>query len=96
MSAVLASASYYIGGFRLCRTSSAKRVMFPGGSMFHLEIGTITSIQYMYSILPGNSPYPIDIIKAEICHHCFVTFQKDPPNARPTACLLSHLSRFSV
>ena len=43
MPAVLAAASYYRGGFSLCLAGSAKRVLVPGGSMFHLKPGTITS-----------------------------------------------------
>ena len=41
MAAVWAAASYYRGGLSLCRAGSAWRVMVPGGSMFHLEPGTI-------------------------------------------------------
>ena len=41
MNAVLAFNSYSRGGFSLCLDSSARRVMVPGGSMFHLEPGTI-------------------------------------------------------
>ena len=41
MAAVLADASYYRGGFSPCLAGSARRVMVPGGSTFHLEPGTI-------------------------------------------------------
>ena len=41
MDAVLAAASYSRGGFSPCLAGSARRVMVPGGSTFHLEPGTI-------------------------------------------------------
>ena len=41
MAAVLAVASYYRGGLSPCLAVSARRVMVPGGSMLHLEPGTI-------------------------------------------------------
>ena len=41
MAAVLAAASYSRGGFGLCLSGSTWRVMVPGGSMLHLEPGTI-------------------------------------------------------
>ena len=41
MAAVLEAASYSRGGFSLCLTGSARPVMVPGGSSFHLEPGTI-------------------------------------------------------
>ena len=41
MAAVLAAARYSRGGFSLCLAGSARRVMVPGGSTFHLEPGTI-------------------------------------------------------
>ena len=41
MATVLAAARYYREGFSLCLAVSAKRVMVPGGSTFHLESGTI-------------------------------------------------------
>ena len=41
ISAVLAAASYSRGSFSLCLTRSARRGMVTGGSMFHLEPGTI-------------------------------------------------------
>ena len=41
MAAVLAAASYSIGGFSLCLSVSARHVMVPGVITFHLEPGTI-------------------------------------------------------
>ena len=41
MAAVLAAASYSIGDFSPCLAGSARRVMVPGVSTFHLEPGTI-------------------------------------------------------
>ena len=41
MAAVLAAASYSKAGFSLYLAGSARRVMVPGGSTFHLEPGTI-------------------------------------------------------
>ena len=41
MAAVLAAASYSRGGFSTCLAISARRVMVPGGSTFHLEPGAI-------------------------------------------------------
>ena len=41
MAAVLAAARYSRGGFSLCLAGSARRVMVPGGSNFHLKPGTI-------------------------------------------------------
>ena len=47
MAAVWAAASYSRGGFSLCLAGSARRVMVPGGSTFHLEPGTIKSFDYL-------------------------------------------------
>ena len=44
MAAVLVAASYSRGGFSPCFAVSARRVMVPGGSTFHLEPGTIPTI----------------------------------------------------
>ena len=41
MAAVLAAAIYSRGSFSPCLVVSARRVMVPGGSKFHLEPGTI-------------------------------------------------------
>ena len=41
MADVWAVASYYRGSFSLCLAGSAIRVVVPGGSMFHLDPGTI-------------------------------------------------------
>ena len=41
MAAVLAAASYSIGGFSLYLAGSMMTVMVPGRSTFHLEPGTI-------------------------------------------------------
>ena len=41
MASVLEAAIYSRGGFSLCLAGSARRVMVPGGSMFHLEPGKI-------------------------------------------------------
>ena len=41
MVAVLAAASYSRGGFIPCLAVSARPVMVPGGSTFHLEHGTL-------------------------------------------------------
>ena len=41
MATVWEAASYYRGFLSLYRAGSAWRVMVPGGSMFHLEPGTI-------------------------------------------------------
>ena len=43
MAAVLAAASYSRGGFNPCLDVSVRPVKVPGGSMFHLEPGTIIS-----------------------------------------------------
>ena len=55
MAAVLAAARYYRGGFSLCLAGSARCVMVPGGSMFHLEPGTI-----MYQVLPHTYLWSFD------------------------------------
>ena len=41
MADLLEAARYSRRGFSLCLDGSARRVMVPGGSMFHLEPGTI-------------------------------------------------------
>ena len=41
IAAMLAAASYSRGGFSICLASIARRVLVPGGSTFHLELGTI-------------------------------------------------------
>ena len=41
MAAVLEAASYSRGGLTPCLAGSARRVMVPGGSTFHLEPVTI-------------------------------------------------------
>ena len=41
MAAVLAVASYSVGGFNLCLSDSARRVMIPGVSKFYLKPRTI-------------------------------------------------------
>ena len=41
MAAVWEAARYSRGGFSLCHAGRAYHVMVPGGSMFHLEPGTI-------------------------------------------------------
>ena len=46
MAAALDAASYSRGGFIPCLAGSARRVMVPGGSTFHLEPGTILSFPY--------------------------------------------------
>ena len=44
MASVLAAASYSRGGFSICLAGSARRVMVPGGSTFHLEPKTIAGM----------------------------------------------------
>ena len=41
MAAVWAAASYSRGGSSLCLSGSARHVMVPGGSKFHLEPGIV-------------------------------------------------------
>ena len=41
MAAMLAATSYSRGGFSLCIDGSVRPVMVTGGSMFHLEPGTV-------------------------------------------------------
>ena len=59
MAAVLAAASYSRGGLSLCLASSARRVMVPGGSTFHLEPGAIETYALIYlsptQIMPAPS-----------------------------------------
>ena len=51
MAAVLAAASYSREGFSPCLAISARRVRVPGGSMFHLEPGTICTYVHVHSDL---------------------------------------------
>ena len=44
MAAVLAAARYSRIGFSLCLAVRVRRVRVPGGSAFHLELGTISLI----------------------------------------------------
>ena len=57
MAAVLAAAIYSRGVFSPCLAISARRVMVPGESMFHLEPGTILLTLFLdmvYSFAHGN------------------------------------------
>ena len=45
MAAVLVAARYSRRGFSLCLAIHARRVRVPGGSVFHLEPGTIYHLQ---------------------------------------------------
>ena len=54
VAAVLVSASYSRQGFSPFRAGSTRCVMVPGGSMFHLEPGTIlshTPLEYKTDLL---------------------------------------------
>ena len=60
MAAVLEAASYSKGGFSLCLAVSVRPVMVPGGSMSHLEPGTISaSIMFVVS---GSCPRDLESI----------------------------------
>ena len=50
MAVVLAATSYSRGFFSLCIVGNARRVMVPGGSTFHLELGTIYGVVHVTSI----------------------------------------------
>ena len=48
IAAVLAAVRYSRGGFSPCLVVSARRVMVPGGSTFHMEPVTIMVYQQLY------------------------------------------------
>ena len=50
MAVLLAVASYSRGGFSSCIAGSARSVIIPGGSTFHLELGTIYGVVHVTSI----------------------------------------------
>ena len=74
MAAVLADAIYSRGGFSPCLAGSARCVMVPGGSMFHLEPGTIhvkfeNYLVILFSAHPFDSrPFSLLVVGACILH----------------------------
>ena len=61
MATVLAATSYSRGGFNLCLAGSVRNFMVPGGSLFRLEPGTISSYRAMdlCFIFRDLSDYPV-------------------------------------
>ena len=71
MAAVLADAIYSRVGFSPCLAGSARCVMVPGGSMFHLEPGTIhvkfeNYLVILFSAHPFHS-HPFSLFMVSAC-----------------------------
>ena len=80
MAAVLADASYYMGGFSPCQYVSARRVMVPGGGTFHLEPGTIS---HKYSVqIPSTVQEAYMFDKANGHTFCCDALNKDMENLK--------------
>ena len=80
MDAVLAASSYSRGCFSLCLAVSARHFIVPGGSMFHLEPGTIEL-----------SCMCIFIINICICMYMYSTYILTKYRARKSCMMRSFL-----
>ena len=83
MAAVLAAASYSRIGFSLYFAVCARRVRVPGGSKFHLEPGTIISleVQTSFRLFWADRVYSYHGKSQILCNinHIFFYYPQTPP-----------------